>query len=64
MGGALTDHDYDYGLNQRVQTDEGEGVVIGRTKFGFPEGAYLIQLSEEQRWMYRDEMSAASPVAQ
>jgi hypothetical protein len=57
MGSALSNYDYDFVLNQQVETAEGQGIVVGRTKFGFPDGIYLVQLSSEQRWMYPEEMA-------
>lgn len=55
---TLSVPDYNFALNQRVNTLEGEGIIVGMTKFGFPDGIYLIQLSDEQLWKHPEEIES------
>jgi len=47
---------WDFDLDQRVKTEEGEGNIIGRTRFGFPGGIYMVQLSDERVWKHPEEI--------
>ena len=53
---TLTIPTWDFDLNQRVETEEGEWIIIGRTTFGFPGGIYLVALSDERLWKHPEEI--------
>lgn len=55
---GLTSHDYPFGLGEEVETTEGRGHVLARSRLGYPEGIYLVQVGDDQHWMRAEQMAA------